>query len=189
MIRFAIRPDRHRHALVQVLPVICPQFSIYLPRLTALATLLIISVSGCIEQKFHGITGAPDGNAEMLSLGNSDHKTIEHVEGSFLELVEQPNRVVLVDFWGPHCGPCLHLAPELEQIVRKYPDQVSVVKVDVESSANSELALFFGVHAIPEMRIFVDGQSIGAIHGYATAAGISQQLKPAIALVSAGSES
>lgn len=189
MIRFAASPDRHRYAFVQVLPVIYPQFSMYVPQLTALATLFIINVSGCVEQKYQGITGAPDGNAEMLSVGNGDRDAIEHVEGSFLELVEQPNRVVLVDFWGPHCGPCLHLAPELEQIVQKYPEQVSVVKVDVESSANSELALFFGVHAIPEMRIFVDGQSIGAIHGYVSAAGISQQLKPAIALLSDGSES
>ena len=159
------------------------------PRLTATAALFIVTVSGCTEQKYQAITGAPDGNAEMLSVGNNDRNAIEHVEGSFLELVEQPNRVVLVEFWGPHCGPCLHLVPELEQIVQKYQDQVSVVKVDVESSANSELAIFFGVHAIPEMRIFLDGQSIGAIHGYVSAAGISQQLEPAIALLSDGSGS
>jgi thioredoxin 1 len=167
----------------------CPQFSKHLPRLTATVALLIVTVSGCNEQKYQAITGAPDGNAEILSVGNDARNSIEHVEGSFLELVEQPNRVVLVDFWGPHCGPCLHLAPELEQIVQKYPDQVSVVKVDVESSANSELALFFGVHAIPEMRVFVDGQSMGAIHGYVNASAISQQLEPAIALLSNGSGS
>jgi len=149
--------------------------------LTTTVALLIVAVSGCREEKYQAITGAPDGNAEILSVGNDADNPIEHVKGSFWELVNQPNRVVLVDFWGPHCGPCLHLASELEQIVQKYPDQVSVVKVDVESSANTELALFFGINAIPEMRVFVDGQSMGAIHGYVRASRIEEQLKPAIA--------
>jgi thioredoxin-like negative regulator of GroEL len=70
-----------------------------------------------------------------------------------------------------------------------YPDRVSVVKVDVESSDNIELAQYFEIHAIPEIRVFVDGQSVGAIHGFATAERIAQNLEPAMALLDRNSGS
>ena len=147
------------------------------------AMLMVVTMAGCTEQKYQALAGAPDGIAEVLTVSGGEHAQIGHAEGSFLEAVRQPNRVVLVDFWGPHCGPCLHLAPELEAIARQYPDEVSVVKIDVESSKNTELAMFFAIHAIPEIRIFVDGQSAGAIHGYVAASRIDQHLKPALALL------
>lgn len=144
-------------------------------------SMLSLGVAGCAEQNLQGLTGAPDGKAEILVASGENTSDVEHQEGTFRDLVDQPNRVVLVEFWGPHCGPCHHLAPVLEQIAKKYPEEVAVVKVDVESSANYELAMFFGIHAIPEMRIFVDGQPQDAIHGYVHGSRISDTLDPIIA--------
>ena len=158
-------------------------------RLPFAGVLLMLGITGCVEQKYQPLVGAPDGKAEMLAVESEGGQDLEHAKGPFLELVHQPGRVVVVDFWGPHCGPCLHLAPELREIARMYPDRVSVVKVDVESSDNIELAQYFEIHAIPEIRVFVDGQSVGAIHGFATAERIAQNLEPAMALLDRNSGS
>ena len=165
------------------------QYCIVVKLLAPPIMLLILGITGCDQRTYQPLVGAPDGKAEFLVAGNEDALELQHVEGPFLEIVHQPGRVVVVDFWGPHCGPCLHLAPELKKIAQRYPDQVSVVKVDVESSENIDLAQFFEIHAIPEVRIFVGGQPLGAIHGYATAARIAQELEPAIALLGRNSGS
>ena len=64
-----------------------------------------------------------------------------------------------------------------------------MVKVDVESAKNAELAVFFGINAIPEVRIFVEGRSAGAIHGYVDAARINRQLQSAFRLLDDAPES
>ena len=146
-------------------------------------------VTGCAKTQYQELAGSPDGTAELLVVNSDEGSPIQHRHGPFLNLVHQPNRVVLVDFWGPHCGPCLHLAPELEKIAQQYPERVSVVKVDVESAENAELAVFFGINAIPEISIFVEGRSSGAIHGYVDAARIDRQLESTFRLLDDAPES
>ena len=145
--------------------------------------VICMMLAGCAQQPLEPLSGAPDGAAAKLVVGAEEHSEVEHQDGSFLELVEQPDRVVLVEFWGPHCGPCLHLAPVLEEIARTYPDRVSVVKVDVESSANQQLALYFNVRAIPTMRTFVNGEPVSSIRGYMQADRLLRELEGPLQLL------
>ncbi|MCH2210783.1 MAG: thioredoxin domain-containing protein [Fuerstiella sp.] len=162
----------------------------YIRSLWTVAVLpLCVIAAGCGKSQYQELAGAPDGAAELLAVGSGRDPLIRHIQGRFLKLVHQPNRVVLVDFWGPHCGPCLHLAPELEKIARAYPMKVSVVKVDVESTENEELTAFFGINTIPEVRIFVGGRPAGAIHGYVDARRINRQLESVLSLLDDTSES
>jgi putative thioredoxin len=68
---------------------------------------------------------------------------------------EQP---VVVDFWAEWCGPCHALAPVLEQAVAERNGDVELVKVDVD--ANPELSRRFGVHGIPAVKAFRNGQVV-----------------------------
>lgn len=150
-------------------------------RLVPLALLCLIG--GCGQQHLQPIKGSPNGDAEILSLKGDGSSEVQTENGSFHDLVEQPGKVVLVEFWGPHCGPCLHMIPILERIVEKHEDTVSVVKVDLELAANQELARYFEIYAIPEIRFFVDGKSAGAVHGYVNATQLTKELQPAIAML------
>jgi thioredoxin 1 len=88
--------------------------------------------------------------------------------------------VVVVDFWGPHCPSCRQLAPELEKVALARPQSVSIVKVDVESSNNMDLAMFFGINAIPRLLVFRDGEPVGLLKGYLSASEILHRLEKVI---------
>ncbi len=62
---------------------------------------------------------------------------------------------VLVDFWATWCGPCMMLAPTIEQIANEYGDKYKVCKVNVDDQP--ELAMRFDINTIPTLLIFKDG--------------------------------
>lgn len=39
------------------------------------------------------------------------------------------NRILIIEFWGLYCIPCLHLIPELEAIRRKNAGQISIISI------------------------------------------------------------
>jgi len=80
-------------------------------------------------------------------------------------LEENKDKLVLVDFWAPWCGPCRMLAPTLEQIASDYEGKVQVVKVNVDEPANMPLAQQFQVSSIPMMAFIKDGETPEATVG------------------------
>ena len=70
---------------------------------------------------------------------------------------------VLVDFFATWCGPCRMLAPVLEEIAEENPD-LAVLKIDVDEV--SELAIRYGIQAIPTLMLFKDGKHVETRKGY-----------------------
>jgi thioredoxin 1 len=63
---------------------------------------------------------------------------------------------VLVDFWAEWCQPCLMLAPTIDKIAGAYKGKVKVGKVDTD--ANRELSMKYGINAIPTVILFNKGE-------------------------------
>lgn len=70
---------------------------------------------------------------------------------------------VLVDFWAEWCGPCHAVAPVLEKIAEERPDEVKLVKVNIDEEQG--LSNRYGVMSIPTMILFKDGEPAAAAVG------------------------
>ena len=63
---------------------------------------------------------------------------------------EIEKETTLVDFWAPWCGPCLALAPTLEEL-----EGATILKINVDEE--TELASLFGIKSIPTLHLYKDG--------------------------------
>ncbi len=80
-----------------------------------------------------------------------------HIEGSkFQDEVVRSTQPVLVDFYADWCGPCKIIEPIVEQLSKEYQGKVKFVKIDTD--ANQELAMQFGIMSIPTVMFFSGGK-------------------------------
>jgi thioredoxin 1 len=87
----------------------------------------------------------------------SEH-TLELTDNNFEQEVLQADVPALVDFWAEWCMPCKMLAPTIDELAAEYQGTLKVGKVDTD--ANREISMKFGISAIPTLILFKDGEVV-----------------------------
>ncbi|MCC6423678.1 MAG: thioredoxin [Phycisphaerales bacterium] len=80
----------------------------------------------------------------------------EFTDQNFEQEVIKSAEPVLVDFWAEWCMPCRMLAPTIDKIADSYSGKVKVGKVDTD--ANRDVSIKYGISAIPTVILFHNGQ-------------------------------
>ena len=70
---------------------------------------------------------------------------------------------VLVDFWATWCGPCKVLKPLLEKLAQEYQGKFFLAMVETE--ANQQLAMNYGIRGVPTVKAIVDGEIVDEFSG------------------------
>jgi YHS domain-containing protein/thiol-disulfide isomerase/thioredoxin len=102
-------------------------------------------------------------------------------------LAKQTNRLVLVHFWTPSCGPCL----TLDQVVFNQPNVAAVIEqrfvpVKLNANENSATAQGFGITRVPtDVILTADGQVVGKLISPPTPAGYIAEVTQVAAAYSA----
>lgn len=84
-------------------------------------------------------------------------------EEEFNELIGG-GKICVFDFSAVWCGPCRMFAPVMEELAEKYKGKYYFYQVDIDSA--EELAIKYGVSAVPTVLIFKDGKEVGRTSGY-----------------------
>lgn len=70
---------------------------------------------------------------------------------------------VVVDFWGPRCGPCLAMMPWVETLATEVADSVKIVKLN--SAENRRLCVELRVLGLPTLLTYRHGEEIQRLTG------------------------
>ncbi len=103
--------------------------------------------------------------------------TVKLTEENF-QAYSNTSKPLLVDFWAEWCGPCRVMEPVIERLSRKYADQITFGKVNVDEEMN--LSSRFQVFSIPTFMLFKAGNPIDAVIGAVGEAALEQFLKRAL---------
>ena len=87
---------------------------------------------------------------------------LQITKDNFEELVVNNDKVVLLDFWAPWCGPCRMVVPMVDEIARERPD-IKVGKINVDEQP--ELAQQFGIMSIPTLMVMEQGKIVNQARG------------------------
>ena len=77
-------------------------------------------------------------------------------DGNFEGEVLKSEKPTLVDCWAPWCGPCITLAPIVEEVAQEYGDRLKVAKLNVDD--NQDIAARYGIRGIPTLLLFKGGK-------------------------------
>jgi thioredoxin len=92
-------------------------------------------------------------------------ENIKHLDGPTFEAdVIKSVQPVVVDFYADWCPPCRMMTPVLERLAGEYAGQVTMGKLDVD--VNQDIAILYGVMAMPTLGMFKGGKMVDRMVGY-----------------------
>lgn len=90
-------------------------------------------------------TNIPAGNSARpvpneKAIGKALDVPLAKLDGATLKLADFKGKVLVVDFWGTFCPPCVKQAPQLAELSKRYRDQgVEVIGLTADKKSDQKL--------------------------------------------------
>lgn len=65
---------------------------------------------------------------------------------------------VVIDFWATWCGPCVRMAPIIDELAEQYADKVLIGKYNIEEE--NDLSTEYRIMSIPTILFFKNGEHV-----------------------------
>ena len=91
------------------------------------------------------------------------------------EVIEEPDKPVLVDFWAVWCYPCKIQSPIIEEISKEMNEKLKVAKVEVDESP--VISAKYNILSIPTLALFKKGEMVWQGVGVHQKAAITEEIK------------
>jgi thioredoxin 1 len=115
-----------------------------------------LRTAGCDSGRVPGTNARVDRPTKvMTAMGQG---ITEFTDNNFQTEVLESNQPVLVDFWAPWCGPCLRLAPTIEELATEFAGRVRVGKLNTDD--NNKTPTQYNIQGIPTVILFKDGEPV-----------------------------
>ena len=83
---------------------------------------------------------------------------VEVDKTNYDDVVLANEKPVLVDFWGPGCGKCFQMMPQIEELEKTFSGKVVFAKMNIQG--NRRLAIREQVMGLPTVIIYRGGEKI-----------------------------
>jgi len=109
----------------------------------------------------------------------SSENILELTDDNFQQEVLDSDMPALVDFWAEWCMPCKMLLPTIEELAGEFSGRVRIGKLNTDDNQN--VAVKYGISAIPTMLLFKGGELVNKFVGLQQKADLKKALEEAIA--------
>jgi thioredoxin reductase (NADPH) len=116
------------------------------------------------EAKTEAPKAVPAKTPQATTSANFDIANTHHIGGFALrKLYHESDRVIMVKYASPTCGPCHTLKPILGKVVEEFNDKIHYVEIDI--TEDPEIAENAGVVGTPTVQFFKDKDKVGEMMG------------------------
>ncbi len=127
--------------------------------------------SNALIQEFHQVSHTPDNELELQPTSNKtptddefDLTATRH-EGSYSlrKLFHESDRLLIVKYVSPGCGPCHTLKPILNKVVDDFDGKIHFVEIDIDK--DREIAENAGISGTPTIQFFKNKELLKELKG------------------------
>jgi thioredoxin len=122
----------------------------------ALATAASISAASAADPLFTDRNSLSPGTVNHFKPGTDFDSIV---------VPQSQHTPVIVDFYASWCGPCMRLAPILDQLAQEFRGRLTFIRIDTGRDFDDPIAARFSVKSIPLLVVITKEQPPGLVSG------------------------